>query len=76
VDRAALDACIAAPETQARLDQDVDYAMRFKPEGTPIVLANGRVTIPSLWFLYGLAAASGNPDAPWLKALPPPQPYR
>jgi protein-disulfide isomerase/uncharacterized membrane protein len=71
--REALLGCMAAPETQTKLDFDQNYAMEFKPEGTPIVVVNGHATAPSPWFLYGLALAKGDIEAPWFKSLPPPK---
>jgi serine/threonine-protein kinase len=71
--RDALLQCIASPETQTKLEFDQNYAMEFKPEGTPIVVVNGKVTAPSPWFLYGLALARGDIEKPWFKNLPAPR---
>jgi protein-disulfide isomerase/uncharacterized membrane protein len=71
--RAQLEACVAAPETQAKLDADISYAMRYKIDGTPLVLVNGKEALPSAPFLIGLTVARGNADAPFFKKLPPPE---
>lgn len=71
--RDALAQCMADPKTQEKLDFDQNYAMEFKPEGTPILVVNGRATAPSPWFLYAMALSKGSTDAPWFKSLPPPR---
>jgi serine/threonine-protein kinase len=69
--RAAIDKCVASPETEARLKEDIAYAMKFSPRGTPIVLINGRegTAVPS--FLFAMAMSNANPNAPAFAALPP-----
>lgn len=74
--RDALVQCMALPQTQEKLDFDQNYAKPYTPEGTPILIVNGHATAPSLWFLYGLAVAKGDIEAPWFKVLPPAQPPR
>ena len=68
-----LEACVAAPETQARINEDVGYALLFNPKGTPIVVLNGRSTEPSAPFLYGMAMAKGDADSKYFAKLPPPR---
>lgn len=70
----AVRACINAPETQARLSDDVAYAKRYDLQGTPMVLLNGRMTWPSGGFLLGMALSRGDANAPWFQKLPPPPP--
>jgi protein-disulfide isomerase/uncharacterized membrane protein len=70
VKRAELEACIAKRETGDRLAQDIQYAMLYSPQGTPLVVVNGRKASPSGPFLYALALAGGNADAPEFKSLP------
>jgi protein-disulfide isomerase/uncharacterized membrane protein len=72
VARPALEACMASPATRTRLLEDVMYAQRYHPTGTPLIAVNGRLAPPSGPFLYVLAMTAGNPDAPALAALPPP----
>jgi protein-disulfide isomerase len=70
---AALKACIASPETQAKLEQDILYAWLYAPQGTPLVVVNGRQAPPVAAFLYVLALAEGDLNAPAFGALPPAQ---
>lgn len=72
VSRETLRQCMESPETQAKLQADVAYAMRYTPEGTPLVLVNGREAPAMPVLLYALALANGNPDAPAFARLPPP----
>ncbi len=69
--RAALDKCLASPETDAKLKDDIAYAMKFSPRGTPIVLINGRegTAVPS--FLFAMAMSNANPNSPAFSRLPP-----
>lgn len=71
VARPQLEACMTAPETIGKLRQDVEYAMRYNIQGTPLVLVNGREVPPSAALIYSLVLARGNPDAPGFSALPP-----
>ncbi|GMT98438.1 hypothetical protein KH5H1_25570 [Corallococcus caeni] len=73
VARPQLEACMTAPETIGKLRQDVEYAMRYNIQGTPLVLVNGREVPPSAALIYALVLASGNPDAPAFSTLPPPR---
>jgi protein-disulfide isomerase/uncharacterized membrane protein len=73
VSRPALEACMASAATRARLLEDIDYAQRYHPTGTPTIAVNGRAAPASGPFLYVLAMTAGNPDAPALAALPPPR---
>jgi protein-disulfide isomerase/uncharacterized membrane protein len=69
--RAAIDKCLASPETDAELKEDIAYAMKFSPRGTPIVLINGRegTAVPS--FLFAMAMSNANPNSPAFSNLPP-----
>jgi serine/threonine-protein kinase len=72
VPRGQLEACIASPETAAKLQEDIRYADLYSPTGTPIVAINGKPAYASPVFLYALTMASGDPTAPVLtSALPP-----
>lgn len=68
-----LQACLAAPETQARIDEDVAYAMLYNPSGTPIVLLNGKEAMPVSAFLYGMVLGGGDPQTKYFAKLPPPR---
>jgi len=72
VSRGQLEACMASPETTAKLLDDIKYAGLYNPTGTPIVVINGKPAYASPVFLYALTMASGDPTAPVLtSALPP-----
>lgn len=73
-DLGALQTCIKAPETAARLKEDIAYAKRFDIRGTPLVLLNGRNAPPAPVFLLGMAMSGGDADAPFFQTLPPPPP--
>lgn len=66
-----LQGCVDSPQTQARIDEDVEYAMLFNPTGTPIVLLNGRETMPVAAFLYGMALSGGDANTKYFSKLPP-----
>ncbi len=71
VDRERLQACLDAPETQARLEADIRMARDAGIRGTPLVLLNGRPTAPFLPFLYAMAVTGGNATHPLFDDLPP-----
>jgi serine/threonine-protein kinase len=73
VARPQLEACMASPDTAAKLREDVLYAKQHHLEGTPLVVANGREVPAFAPLLYALAMTGGNPDASAFKDLPPPQ---
>jgi protein-disulfide isomerase len=73
-DRAALDACLASPETSSKLEGDVALAEQYSPDGTPLVLVNGRLGSAMPPFLYAIVLARGSPDHPAFSVLPPPDP--
>ena len=74
IDRAALEQCLASAATRRKLSDDVDYAWRYRPSGTPLVLIDGR---QGTWFgpfLYAMILTGGRTDHPALAQLPPPRP--
>jgi len=72
VSRAALEACIASAGTAQRLTEDIQLARAYNIEGTPLLLVNGRSAgTPPPAFLYVLALARGDANAPALRALAP-----
>lgn len=73
VSREALQRCIDSSQTAEKLRADVEYALRYQPEGTPLVLLNGRDVPPVPTLLYAMALTRGNPDAPAFAKLPPPR---
>jgi serine/threonine-protein kinase len=68
-----LAACVDSPETAAKLTQDIQYAMLYRPRGTPIVLVNGREGTPIGSWLYAISMVGGNADSPAFANLPPPR---
>ena len=69
--RQSLEACVKSPATQAKLDDDIAYAMRFNPSGTPVLVINDREAIPAPPLIVGLILAGGNPSDPALAPLRP-----
>lgn len=72
--RQALEACVSGEETAARVAEDVALARQYEPEGTPIVLVNGRLGSAFPPFLYAITLSRGSPDHPGFAGLPPPDP--
>jgi protein-disulfide isomerase len=73
-DRAALEACVASEDTRSKLEGDVALANQYDPEGTPLVLVNGRLGSAQPPFLYAMVLARGSPDHPAFSVLPPANP--
>ena len=72
--KGTLSACVASPATTARLADDVALAALYRPQGTPIVLVNGRLGSALPQFLYAIVLARGSPDHPAFAGLPAPNP--
>ncbi len=70
----ALDACLNDPATAQKVLEDVNYAHRHEPRGTPLVLVNGREASPFGPFLFAIILAEGNADHPAFGSLPAPAP--
>lgn len=68
--RAALEACVASPETEAKLQSDIAAAMGHGIRGTPLVLVNGRKGSADPAFLLALVLAGGDPAHPAFASLP------
>lgn len=71
--RKALEECVDAPATAATLKEDIEYADKYRIEGTPLVVVNGRKTAPVPALLLGLIMAKGRDDDPSFLVLPAPQ---
>ncbi|MBM4377980.1 MAG: thioredoxin domain-containing protein [Deltaproteobacteria bacterium] len=69
---AQLEACMASPETQAKIDADIQLALAYGIQGTPLVVVNGREVSASPAVLYVLAVTSGNVADTALQALDQP----
>lgn len=74
VSRRALEACVAAPETRAKLEADIALGASHDPEGTPIVLVNGRKGTSFGPFLYAMVLTRGVDTHPAFSSLPAPNP--
>jgi serine/threonine-protein kinase len=72
--RERLEDCVASPETEAKLRDDIAWALQHEIHGTPLLLVNGREVPPTLHFLYAMVLAEANPEHPAFAVLPPPQP--
>lgn len=72
--RPPLEACVASPETRTKLEADVALAGRYDPDGTPIVLINGRRGTSFGPFLYAMVLTRGSDSHPAFATLPPPNP--
>ena len=72
--RGTLRACVASEETAGKLADDVALAARYRPQGTPLVLVNGRLGNALPQFLYAIVLARGSPDHPAFAGLPRPNP--
>jgi len=71
--RDELQRCMDSAETMAKLLDDVAYANDYHADGTPLVLLNGRESMPVPSLLYTLAVTKGDPNSPAFNGLPPPQ---
>ncbi|HTO86729.1 MAG TPA: thioredoxin domain-containing protein, partial [Thermoanaerobaculia bacterium] len=68
--KASLGACLEAPATATRLEEDIAAAARTDSDGTPIVLVNGRRGTSFGPFLYAMVLTKGNPEHPAFDSLP------
>jgi serine/threonine-protein kinase len=67
--------CTASAGTAQELVADLDYAWRFEPDGTPLVLVNGRRGTSYGPFLYAMVLTGGDPGHAAFAALPPANPH-
>jgi serine/threonine-protein kinase len=74
VARESLEACVAAPETEAKLQDDIAWAAEHEIQGTPLVLVNGRKGAAFGPFLLAMVLSEGSPQHPAFESLPPPRP--
>jgi serine/threonine-protein kinase len=73
-ERGALEACVASAQTSSKLEDDIRLAAQYDPDGTPIVLVNGRQGTSFGPFLYAMVLARGAAAHPAFDVLPPPNP--
>lgn len=67
-----LKACVESPATKKKLEDDIEFARRLDPEGTPIVLVNGKLGNGFGAFLYAMIMTGGTGVHPAFANLPPP----
>ena len=70
--RDELEKCVDAPETAAKLTEDIEWARELEITGTPLVLVNGRRASAFPPLLYSLVLAGGDVEHPAFGVLPPP----
>ena len=73
-DRKVLETCMASPELQKRLDDDIAGGIANHLEGTPLVLLNGKEVQPFGPILYALSLTGGKTKTAAFRSLPPPRP--
>jgi serine/threonine-protein kinase len=72
--RAALASCVNAPETEAKLRDDIAWAAEHDIHGTPLVLLNGRPVAAFGPLLYALIVTEGDASHAVFESLPDPRP--
>jgi serine/threonine-protein kinase len=72
--RERLEDCVASRQTEAKLRDDIAWAVQHEIQGTPLLLVNGREVPASLHFLYAIVLAEADPEHPAFAVLPPAQP--
>jgi serine/threonine-protein kinase len=72
--RPALQACLDAPSTRAKLEEDIAAASHYDSDGTPIVVVNGRKGTSFGPFLYAIIQTRGGTEHPAFALLPPGDP--
>jgi protein-disulfide isomerase len=72
--RERLEKCVGSPETEAKLREDIAWAMEYDIQGTPMVLVNGRKALAAPPFIYVMVLARADPGNPAFAALPSPEP--
>jgi outer membrane biosynthesis protein TonB len=71
--RKRLEACVFSEETEAKLRDDIAWALEHEIRGTPLLLVNGREVPAYPQFLYAMVLAEADPDHPAFGVLPPPK---
>ncbi len=69
-----LEQCVASAETARKLQSDIELAVQYQLEGTPLVLLNGRTGTSFAPFLYSMILTGGRTDHPAFDSLPPANP--
>jgi len=72
--RSELEQCVSSAETTRKLQSDIEAALRYDLDGTPLVLLNGRRGTSFAPFLYAMIVTGGRTDHPAFDGLPPANP--
>jgi protein-disulfide isomerase len=68
--KAQLQQCVTSQKTQDALLDDIRLAMRFRIEGTPLIVINDKKADPIPGFIYSLILAKGRENDPEFQVLP------
>lgn len=68
--RAQLQQCVDSQKTRNALRDDIQLAMRYRIEGTPLIVINKKKAAGIPIFIYSMILAGGQPDNPAFRALP------
>jgi serine/threonine-protein kinase len=74
VPQVEVEACLASPDTERELQEDIALAAAHGIDGTPLVLVNGRRGTSFGPFLYAVVLTGGAADHPAFAGLPSPDP--
>ncbi len=74
VPREQLVACMQSQDTARKLNEDIAYAALFNPEGTPLVVVNGKKATPVAAWLYAMVMTRGDVASKAFEKLPPARP--
>jgi serine/threonine-protein kinase len=74
IGRDELAVCLTDPGTDAKLQDDIAWALQHGIHGTPMVLVNGSVGSAYGPFLYSIVLSGGRADHPAFEILPPAAP--
>lgn len=66
--------CVNAPDTEAKLQDDIAWAMEHDIQGTPLVLLNGRPVAAFGPLIYALILTRGDAEHEVFSVLPEPEP--
>jgi protein-disulfide isomerase len=71
-DKARIEACVASPDTEKKLQDDIALAKTYGLDGTPLVLVNGRKGTSFGPFLYAMILTKGDATNSAFASLPAP----
>lgn len=68
--RTRLKQCVDSSKTREALRNDIQTALQYKIEGTPLIVINGKKATPIPAFIYSLIVAMGRENDPGFNVLP------